>query len=644
MKVRKKYSYRYYFFFPLFLLLLSLFSCENQGFLPPYQDLQTGDVEASVKSGDLLVDGDEIELALKYDEASEEPPTKMEIEIIDQNGESLGIQSLSGDELKESLPPIEITDSVKGFTTLLLRLYNDQGELVSEDGIPFFKVARIPVIERIEAYPPESVSPSNSGVLIPVIRYAEGTWLRWTMGNELLANGPYSRFANGFVWKSPEEKGVYSVKLEVFPQEPPSREKGFDFPSAVSAEVQFFVQDSSEEDLSELGPQSSYLHLMHFNGSLEDVGTDERAVELIGAPRPAVNNGILGYSFNPKDGVRIPAIELSNEDESNSGPFTIQANFDVSAGDFAERHLFSLSDSNGEVRLRLSIDENDNFMLALPSSLDTEWRLDQSAAADCKEAAFSLIPQGSELLLKWYCNGRMMDTAVFSLQDVPVFSDAVLQLGGPTDELPGFQGLMDEFGIYYRDIRGVRSEDRRIFKKWAERNLGNRTVLLAEGFEAMSSDYLSVPFDSRQDVLTLQEEWQRAYVRLDFEEILSEEAEQDLAYLILRGEEEGREVLIDLDEAVLQATGFAGSIGRSQLGFICERNGGEYRVSTVGGRELYSTDTWLAQPVTLQLENQSEGSELRIHEALVTSDYSPVTQDRENFEDNQKNLALRLKP
>src|SRR6056297_3538866 len=167
----------------LFLGILLTTSCQNEAFLPPYQTDSQSSIQTSIRSGAVLTGSNSIQLDLAYDEAADNPPHQLEIKITDRQGNSLGTQIIEGDQLFEPLPSVTPAEGRKGLFILNLQLFNQNGELLEKKEIPFFKVDSYPQIVQIEAYPPDSLNPESTGLLLPTVTGGEDVWVRWKMGS-----------------------------------------------------------------------------------------------------------------------------------------------------------------------------------------------------------------------------------------------------------------------------------------------------------------------------------------------------------------------------------------------------------------------------------------------------------------------------
>ncbi len=92
----------------------------------------------------------------------------------------------------------------------------------------------------------------------------------------------------------------------------------------------------------------------------------------------------------------------------------------------------------------------------------------------------SIHPLGNEYQVSWFVNGvRTASETVFFPQLV-FPEDTVSTIGGST----GFRGIIDEFGIYYKDAEGRMSVNPDVYREAMEYRLGG-DLLFAEGFDGL---------------------------------------------------------------------------------------------------------------------------------------------------------------
>ncbi|HDQ13291.1 MAG TPA: hypothetical protein ENN41_00550 [Sediminispirochaeta sp.] len=617
----------------LVIFIAGLFmSCENQGFLPPYEEQQPREVSSSVQTGDIVLMGQEIELSLE-DARTENPPARMEIEILDREGQSLGVQSIEGEDLLEEIPPIRITSQEEGLMRLFIRLYDEADGLSDEWTINFFRLQDMPRILRLEAYPPNALSPEQQGLLLPILSGAEGAWLRWSMDDEPIARGDYADFEEGFVWTAPSFAGVYSIVLEVFPEAPPEGED-FDFPSPLREEVQFFVERGSFAEKAAL-QGGNYSRLFHFWGGLKDEGSEGEPPRLLGTPRPGVREGVFGYQLGADDGLILSDFPLSQVLDAENGGATVQFHFIADEAGLNNRHVFSLiDDEEGSSYLSLITDGEGRPRMEFPS-LDLSWEMGVPSLSLCRETAVGLQRIDEVVLLKWYCHGRFVDSFRVPLDFFFAARSLNLQLGGGFGARDGVELLLDEFGLSRQGPEGV-------FQQWAHRNIGERDLLSAEGYENEVGDALQLGEARMMELFDLAADWPKTYVHLYFDEYFGTSAQQDGLSLLLR-DDEGYQRRIALKEFELKAQNPTQASPRQVLRFSLDRENGAIHVADSEAGLLLEDVEFSPGPLRLYLAADGEAeTEIRLEEMLLTKGAFDVS-SREGEESDmyEKKLAIK---
>src|SRR6056297_1487932 len=546
---RKKDSISKILSIVLFLGLLLYTSCQNEAFLPDYQTDKGSTVSTSIREGAVLIGDQSVQLNLEYDEASERLPDFLEIQIFDQEGKSLGTQTIESDELFGPLPSVSTAENKQGMFSLELRLYDQQGELLEKKVVPFFKVQQYPRIVQIEAYPPGGLYPGSTGLLIPTVTGGNAVWVRWSIDSELLAKGPLKKFNGGFEWNAPAQEGVYSITLEVFPEVPPEGQTDFAFESPITSEVQLYVQGQSGSRLDDFGSENHYHILMHLDGTFRDTGVHSASFSSIGSPRLAADENLFGYYFSSEDGVRSEPEQFLFNAPANSEPFSINLRMKPTSEIQENAHLLSVQGSTNEDILQLLTDSGGALFLQNPVSGEVLQRPDNFSFKGLRELSLSFVPQNEMVTIKWYRNGRQVYHGSISNEQFPGESWFGLQFGGTlaSGEKGGFEGLFDEIGIYAYDEIGEPSADTGIYKRWVQRELGEREVLAADGFESRPRGTLPVESGPPSELVELKKNWEKVWMNIYFE---NEMIDPDAALQI--GPKDGPKVIIKFDGTIIQ--------------------------------------------------------------------------------------------
>lgn len=521
-------------------LVAGLLSCENNLISPAEAGREAVVLETSVRSGGMLAPGESLDFTLAGNGESGSPE-QIEITVKDVGGEVVEKLSVNPNE-GASLPSVSFPENEEGLYFVEYVVYGQNGEVIEENEVPVFVAENSPIIERLETYPPTSLGTGAGGVIIPRVTRADNAWLRWTRDGAPLEEGPLSRYREGFVWQAPSVEGVYTIGLEVYPF-PPPEEYGdaYDFPSAVTGEVQFYVRGDTPPNPQELRPESSYLHLLHLRGSAEDSGTAEAEFRFINDPGPAVYGDLFGYRLSPGKAIEgdTPLLPV---DKNVVDPFSISFIFRLSGSEaIAEgsesgnAEIIKVVGPEGKRYLRLSVRDGGTPLFEI------EGLREQAAAPEIdvhrvRELTLSFIPnyaeksygetESSEALseevartggeyrsnfrsgtaaVKWYADGELRRTSIIRYSPSVPPEESRTVIGGEN----GFVGIVDELGLYFRNEEGRPSSDTGVYVRNMRRREGPASVYLAAGFENGLSPYdgLWISSGSVKRLAILEEEW-----------------------------------------------------------------------------------------------------------------------------------------
>jgi hypothetical protein len=515
--------------FFLIALVLVMTSCEDRTFF--MSDQRGSDptlMEASIREGEILLPEEEIEVELADDveERTGETPRLLRIEILDSSGESLGVRELEEEELAPPLPVIDIEPSGSGVHTMVLTLLGDAETVISEKRIRFFSGDRYPAIDLLETYPPEAIPPDGKGIIVPKISGTSEGWLRWSSGGEVLDSGPYEKYRSGFLWSAPRETGVYSIRLDLYPAPPPeSMGKRYPFSSPVASEVQFFVSSGTSNVQRDLRPAESYRHLLHFSGDVSDAGYEPADFAFTSEPPPVViREGIFGYRFSSDTALEGSTSFLPAGEAGSIAPATITFRY-LSQGNRQGSRLLRVEDAGGSPYFLLAFDEAGVPYVSMGGLGTQRLAPEEYPEEEIREITVSLVPRDSGLEIRWYHNGRHVATTGSPVLPEEPPQEAVTLIGGSGN---GFRGVLYELGLYTRNGRGEPSADPEVFRRYVEKRHGEEAIFFADGYEdaeytvetdsgqkQVFADSLWIPGGGKQELLSLEEEWQR--LELDLE-------------------------------------------------------------------------------------------------------------------------------
>ena len=479
------------------------------------------DIE-TVGDGVLLARNAEIPVSILHSTPDGSPPEPLEyvdVVITDLAGASVASNRISGEPLDSGdIPPVVLPDLEPGRYLISLSAYRDGTLLASRERTLF--VVSDPeayVISGIAIYPP-SLAPQRSGVAQASVSAPEEApaWLRWRLEDEVVHEGYLADGADQATLQGPSSSGAYALSLDLFPHgRPPA---GYVGPAPVTQQTRLFVRTAGEAANRILGPRDSYFALYHFDGSPADSGvggevTGGRAVaaEPIGDVKLRVSDRLFGYELNGASGFEVPGLIVPFRGDALS-PFSL--NFRLRADKPSDGlRVLTMEASDSGFRLIVKVDANGTPTLELGRGGATEESSAGEplfAVGEPLDLSIAVLPGPRATRVRWYANGRYISESRLRWSFPAPEPDAEwrrragsTRLGGEN----GFVGIIDEFGVYFRDGAGEPAVYTDMYRDARRRELGS-TVVYAEGFDASEPpDDTTVRGDARteQGVLILGE-------------------------------------------------------------------------------------------------------------------------------------------
>jgi hypothetical protein len=472
----------------IFILLagLALSSCSDMAMFTPSVKESVGITVLSLSEGDIIEGDDPIDFIIQTEQRSAEPDL-LEISLfaLSEQGieESIWNTSISSpltdEELELLLPELET-----GQYTIVFTVLDEEGGR-EEQRISFFYINGQYDIRGISSYPPTTMA-GHEIVLEADLLYPDqaNPYVRWSQDDIVLARGSLAEGLQKITWLAPKEEGVYSIRVELFPVPPPPG-RDFSFSSSIELTAKLFVSTASLLTKDELVPEDSYYSLFHLNGSLLNSGllgteNSEAEAQEIGQTRWNTENGTMGLETGPGSGLRYPLNILPILDGELS-PCTITIKL-LSTGENAMQNLMVV-DQNENFQFRIFFD-SDGQLVATIQFQDVLLNLPSGIfglkSGEHHRIDLSLIPVEKHLQALWFLDGQQ--TA--SIQEVPLPGDLSAKGYTTIAENNGFEGIVTELGVYYRDPLNRLSVDPGIYRTAMQEKYGRRLVL-AEGFEGM---------------------------------------------------------------------------------------------------------------------------------------------------------------
>ncbi len=462
---------------------LSFVSCGETGTFLSNPSKEESILIKTASSGTVLAPGATLPLSIigKRDEESYE---SMEIEIFDSNGESLGVTKLSSQVVNQNtLPPVAIPELKTGLYTAKFTLYGKDGQLAASE-IQFFVVKDEYAINKILSYPP-SLIPEAKSLLQCTLSIPQNTnpYLRWTVGKKVIAQGFLNDGLSKVEWEAPKEKGVYSIRVDLFPVGP-KKGASFDFGSSVYLTTEIFVTDSKTIAKNELSPEDSYYSLFHFRGNLTDSGIkgSSTQVTMIGEPKIDISQDVFGYMLDGKSGFRINSLLLPVTDGMLQ-PFTFDAIMLFSESP-KNAQLFQANSNDGKFFFKVFFSETGVISFSLRSGAEQVLCSAEGLHPNplsAQKISISVVPQKTETAVFWYLNDALIRNETVSWNNSNIGSDGTAMIAGEA----GVKGIIDELGIFFRDEKKQASARTDVYTRSKKENLGSNLVY-AEGFDDLS--------------------------------------------------------------------------------------------------------------------------------------------------------------
>jgi hypothetical protein len=467
------------------LMLLGLMSsCGDQSLFMSLNNTVPDVQAATVADGQVLTDGKGIPLTVSVQDTSKTNDLEMEVTISAPGGTNIwhNRQAVPGVNQQLYIQPPSLP---AGQYKMALVIYTS-GAVSQKKSANFFVATGNWKIVGIKSYPP--VIGSSGKVLLKAdLQYPDGSdpWLRWSYKGKVIQKGTLSQGLGKVLWTAPADEGVYTITLEMFPAAP-STDSDYPFSSSIALSTDVYVSTGNPSGSGDLGSASSYLTLLGLQGTLDDSGAGAKQLgkttaTAIGSPEIVSTENGFGYRLTGGAGFSLPWLALP-VDSGSLGPFTVS--FGISFDSFsASNNLLVASTSNGNFTFTISMDGTSHapqaVIQASGQSVTIPWSGVGLVTGQRYLLSLSIIPQGQSLTALWFINGELMSTHTVSFTSPTLEQDGTTVIGGQN----GFTGVIDEFGIYYRDDQGRPSSDPDLYLRTAQRKYG-RDLVLAYGFEA----------------------------------------------------------------------------------------------------------------------------------------------------------------
>ncbi len=470
---------------PPLLAVLALGACSELALFGPSAADERRIELPSLKEGDFLHPGDRIAFLVTGSGPQGEVLT-LDIDLQNAAGVTVWSTSLDSPALNEELQ-IVLPELETGRYQIDLRLDSSSGSQ-EERHLSFFYVQGEYAVEGISSFPP-TILPGAQITLSAELRYPQGAdpYVRWSQDNRVFAGGVVSKGLNRVSWPAPQEEGVYSIRVELFPVAPLRGEFSFASPASLSARLYISAAPAARGD--GLGPPASYLSLFHFDGTLRDTGFaaasgGPQAAEPLQNPSFVTQQSYSGYRLGPRAGAVYDRFVLPVKDGALQ-PFTITVDL-VPDSPASPGEILLVTESAGTFRLLLSVDgqgrpqasiETGGATTTLPSGIES------LQPGKAQRLDLSVIPNQGSLAAMWFLNGVQTASLARAVHLSGLTGQGSTRLGGEA----GYGAIVSELGVYSRDERDRPAVDPGVFRAAMERRYG-RALVLADGFDGMYVD------------------------------------------------------------------------------------------------------------------------------------------------------------
>ncbi len=469
----------------LLALAVTLASCSDQ---PLFLSLAgTGsDIQVtSVTDGQVVAKGSTLPLLISSSDSSRDRTIEVEVTLTSSSGEVVVQPVRTSATLNQQTSIALPSGLAPGLYRLDLVVYSN-GETAQKKSSTFFVAPDGLKIMDITSFPP-LVSVRSSVMLKADVQYPEGTnpWLRWSWKGKPIASGLLSGGYDQVLWTAPADEGVYAITLEMFPF-PPADGTDFAFSTSLQLTTNVFVSTGKAQAKGDLGPESSYLVLLHMDGNLADAGTGAAAngapkASPVGKPRVVSLQDGFGYRLDGTDGIKLPWLGLP-VDGGKLQPFTLSlgVSFDdpASAGTVV---IVRTADAGFGLTVTMNgATKGPDAVLSLAGSADfpIPWKGPALEAGKRVLLSLSIVPQQGSTSAQWFLDGLQVSSASAPLVPTVLRQSGSLLIGGDK----GFKGIVDELGIYTTDAAGHPSPDPDLYLKACQDQYGSLLVFAA-GFD-----------------------------------------------------------------------------------------------------------------------------------------------------------------
>ena len=453
----------------------------------------------TLSRGDIIQAGESIDIEYTVNE-TETPVNRLNIVITGPGSDIIEEMDIEEEPLSGWVNPVEFDETApEGLYTIRFDFYSDD-EIIYSEIREFFIAAAIGGIRSIASYPPV-LYPGGGGLFhAETDAGCDNCWLRWSLDDDVIAEGAGSDGYGSIEIEAPGAEGVYNLSLEIFPFAP-EEGKTWDFESSIKKEIPLYVNTEQKSGVNEFEDSASFFSLFHFRGNL--LNSADPAISGIedltpvGLPALAVRNGMFGYYLDGGTSFETRALGLPLLEGSFEG-FSVMISlipFGLSSigEEPAELYLAGLEDgsftlgvyaySDGRLKTEMTINGE------IYSALSSEPVLIDNVYSS---VIMGFQPEEGALKLFFYADGTPAGETVFSAggEAAPWLEFSVDGKASYSRLSAGMEILIDEFGIYRKLTEDGNVVDPQQFERSMELQYG-KSLMYAEGFDEEPGDIIT---------------------------------------------------------------------------------------------------------------------------------------------------------
>lgn len=461
------------------LFILISFACSNEGFFPLENADQSVALVEVLSPSSVFSSGEIISLSI-VNQGDSQITQELIIHLYSDTDKLISEFAIENLQEWDYMPEIEIPDLDDGFYYFLFSLYEADSTL-AETRKEFFVYRDSPTVVNLSSYPPV-IYPDSSGLIFASIEAGDSDpYIAWTQGGQIYKEGYLSSGLDQLQWQSPEQDGVYRIALELYPYKPPAGFSGI-MNGAGYSEIQLFVDKNQTPDVNEFSFDASrFLSLLHFRGEYKDFADSSREVQVTGQPILAFEGKSFGYKLNGNNGfyMNYPVIPFIS---SGILDFTFMLK-GILYFPQTDGNLFSCESGDSSFYISFSDEGQLSALLTLGNSTVSSLLPPDTIESSLNNLALSVFQDGRKIGFRWFADGKQIwESEAEALTNISVEAlEGWSLIAGEN----GIIGLVDEFGIYYRDSEGQNAVCGDIYREMYARSIYGDSLVFADGFDGI---------------------------------------------------------------------------------------------------------------------------------------------------------------